>query len=156
MYMCIIDCMLLIKPYFVLLVGLVAVPCKRWNLLITPYTKLAVAFANLSTTKIVRAEAFNDVYVCTKRWPAFLHGPRPQMLRLIVHSLTRTAAPRPPVQAVSEGGLMLITATDMAVLAGNNSEACWTKYGSYPLHRPYCHEQAVRILLACLEANAAR
>lgn len=51
---------------------------------------------------------------------------------------------------------MLVTATDMAVLAGNNSEACWTKYGSYPLHRPYCHEQAIRILLGCLEMNAAR
>ena len=33
---------------------------------------------------------------------------------------------------------------------------CWTKYGSYPLHRPYCHEGAVRILLACLEAHANR
>ena len=36
------------------------------------------------------------------------------------------------------------------------SEACWTKYGVYPLHRGYCHEQAVRILLSCLDTNAAR
>jgi tRNA (guanine26-N2/guanine27-N2)-dimethyltransferase len=33
---------------------------------------------------------------------------------------------------------------------------CWTKYGSYPIHRPYCHEAAVRILLACLESHANR
>lgn len=55
------------------------------------------------------------------------------------------------VQAVAEGGLLLVTATDMAVLCGNNGEACWGKYGSYPLHRPYCHEMALRILLAAIE-----
>ncbi|CAL5223126.1 g5591 [Coccomyxa viridis] len=60
------------------------------------------------------------------------------------------------VQAVSEGGLLLVTATDMAVLCGNNGEACWSKYGCYPLHRPYCHEMALRILLASLEAHANR
>ena len=60
------------------------------------------------------------------------------------------------VQAVSEGGLLMVTATDMAVLCGNSGEVCWTKYGSYPVHRPYCHEGAVRILLACIEQHAAR
>ncbi len=58
------------------------------------------------------------------------------------------------VQAVADGGLLLVTATDMAVLCGNNAEACWGKYGSYPLHKPYCHEQALRILLACIEVGA--
>eukprot|EP00878_Enallax_costatus_P040089 GHUV01046073.1.p1 GENE.GHUV01046073.1~~GHUV01046073.1.p1 ORF type:complete len:436 (+),score=123.03 GHUV01046073.1:390-1697(+) len=60
------------------------------------------------------------------------------------------------VQAVSEGGLLAVTATDMAVLCGNSGEVCWTKYRSYPIHRPYCHEAAVRILLACLESHANR
>ncbi|PRW58454.1 tRNA (guanine(26)-N(2))-dimethyltransferase 2 [Chlorella sorokiniana] len=60
------------------------------------------------------------------------------------------------VQAVSEGGLLLVTATDMAVLCGNNGEACYAKYASYPLHKPYCHEMALRILLASLEQHAAR
>jgi tRNA (guanine26-N2/guanine27-N2)-dimethyltransferase len=60
------------------------------------------------------------------------------------------------VQSVAEGGLLAITATDMAVLCGNSGEVCWTKYGAYPLHRPYCHEGAVRILLACLEGHANR
>jgi hypothetical protein len=35
-------------------------------------------------------------------------------------------------------------------------QVCWTKYGSYPIHRPYCHESAVRILLACIEQHANR
>ena len=43
-----------------------------------------------------------------------------------------------------------------AVLCGNNGEACWAKYGCYPLHRTYCHEMALRILLACIEAHANR
>ena len=60
------------------------------------------------------------------------------------------------VQAVRDGGLLLVTATDMAVLCGNNGEACWSKYGSYPLHRPYCHEQALRILLGCINTHANR
>ncbi|WIA32628.1 hypothetical protein OEZ86_003431 [Tetradesmus obliquus] len=60
------------------------------------------------------------------------------------------------LQAVAEGGLLAVTATDMAVLCGNSGEVCWTKYGSYPIHRPYCHEAAVRILLACLESHANR
>ena len=60
------------------------------------------------------------------------------------------------VQAVSEGGLLLVTATDMAVLCGNNGEACWAKYGSYPLHRSYCHEMALRILLASIEAGSLK
>ena len=60
------------------------------------------------------------------------------------------------VQAVSDGGLLLVTATDMAVLCGNNGEACFAKYGSYPLHKPYCHEMAIRILLAFLHITAAR
>ncbi|KAL6754856.1 putative N2,N2-dimethylguanosine tRNA methyltransferase [Haematococcus lacustris] len=60
------------------------------------------------------------------------------------------------VQSVAEGGLLLVTATDMANLCGNNSVACWSNYGSYPLHRPYCHEQALRILLAAIESHANR
>lgn len=42
------------------------------------------------------------------------------------------------------------------MLCGNNGEACWAKYGSYPLHKPFCHEQALRIVLACIQAHANR
>ncbi|GIL63660.1 hypothetical protein Vafri_17687 [Volvox africanus] len=60
------------------------------------------------------------------------------------------------IQAVSDGGLLMVTATDMANLCGNNPTACWANYGIYPVHRPYCHEMALRIVLACLETHAAR
>jgi len=58
------------------------------------------------------------------------------------------------VQAVEEGGLLCITCTDKAVLCGNNSETCYGKYGSMPLRGPFCHEQALRILLSLTERTA--
>ncbi|KAG2297144.1 hypothetical protein Bca52824_043813 [Brassica carinata] len=33
-----------------------------------------------------------------------------------------------------------------------NSEVCYSKYGSYPLRGKYCHEMALRILLASIES----
>ncbi|KAJ0980151.1 hypothetical protein J5N97_008406 [Dioscorea zingiberensis] len=60
------------------------------------------------------------------------------------------------VQSVADGGLLMCTATDMAVLCGGNGEVCYSKYGSYPLKGKYCHEMALRILLACIESHANR
>ncbi|XP_058824535.1 tRNA (guanine(26)-N(2))-dimethyltransferase [Topomyia yanbarensis] len=60
------------------------------------------------------------------------------------------------VQSIEDGGLLLITATDMAVLAGNTPEACYVKYGSVPLKTKACHEMALRILLRCIETTATR
>lgn len=51
---------------------------------------------------------------------------------------------------------MLVTATDMAILAGNNAESCYAKYGSVPLKTKACHEQGLRILLRCIESHATR
>lgn len=44
----------------------------------------------------------------------------------------------------------------MAILAGNNPESCYAKYGSVPLKTKACHEQALRILLRCIESHATR
>ncbi|TVU47589.1 hypothetical protein EJB05_07195, partial [Eragrostis curvula] len=60
------------------------------------------------------------------------------------------------VQAVADGGLLMCTATDMAVLCGTNGEVCYSKYGSYPVKGKYCHEMALRILLASIESHANR
>ncbi|KAK7271841.1 hypothetical protein RJT34_28068 [Clitoria ternatea] len=60
------------------------------------------------------------------------------------------------VQSVVDGGLLMCTATDMAVLCGGNGEVCYSKYGSYPLRGKYCHEMALRIVLACIESHANR
>uniref|UniRef100_A0A453AP02 tRNA (guanine(26)-N(2))-dimethyltransferase n=1 Tax=Aegilops tauschii subsp. strangulata TaxID=200361 RepID=A0A453AP02_AEGTS len=55
------------------------------------------------------------------------------------------------VQCVADGGILMCSATDMAVLAGGNAEVCFSKYGSYPVRGKYRHEMALRILLACME-----
>jgi len=60
------------------------------------------------------------------------------------------------VQAVADGGLLCVTATDMAVLAGNSPETCHTKYGAVSLKTKSCHEFALRILLKCIESHANR
>ncbi|XP_030638692.1 tRNA (guanine(26)-N(2))-dimethyltransferase [Chanos chanos] len=59
------------------------------------------------------------------------------------------------VQAVSEGGLLCITCTDMAVMAGNSAETCYSKYGSVSIKAKYCHEMALRIILHSLDQRAA-
>ncbi|XP_076941810.1 tRNA (guanine(26)-N(2))-dimethyltransferase 2-like [Bidens hawaiensis] len=60
------------------------------------------------------------------------------------------------VQSIADGGLLMCTATDMAVLCGSNGEVCYSKYGSYPLRGKYCHEMTLRIVLACIESHANR
>ncbi|KDR12969.1 putative N(2),N(2)-dimethylguanosine tRNA methyltransferase, partial [Zootermopsis nevadensis] len=60
------------------------------------------------------------------------------------------------VQCVSDGGVLLVTCTDMAVLAGNCPETCYSKYGAVSLHIKSCHEMALRIVLQCVESHANR
>lgn len=60
------------------------------------------------------------------------------------------------VRAVQDGGLLLVTSTDMAVLCGNTPETCHVKYGAVSLKMKACHEQAIRILLRCIESHANR
>ncbi|KAL7747942.1 RNA methyltransferase tRNA(m5U54)methyltransferase [Sorochytrium milnesiophthora] len=61
------------------------------------------------------------------------------------------------VQAVSDGGLLCITCTDMQVLAGANfTETCFSKYGGMPLKGEFCHEMALRLVLHALQTSAAR
>lgn len=79
------------------------------------------------------------------------------------------------VQAVVDGGLLLVTATDMAVLCGNCPETCRVKYMATSLNIKSCHEmvsntiflvaetiifncyfllKALRILLQTIESHA--
>lgn len=37
-------------------------------------------------------------------------------------------------------GLLCVTCTDMAVMAGNSGETCYSKYGSVSIKSKYCHE----------------
>lgn len=58
------------------------------------------------------------------------------------------------IQAVSDGGLLCVTCTDMTVLSGNFPEVCFAKYGSMPLKAKYLHEMSLRILLHSIETAA--
>lgn len=60
------------------------------------------------------------------------------------------------VQCLKDNGLLLVTATDMAVLAGNSPETCYVKYGAVSLKSKSCHEMALRILLQHIASHAAR
>jgi len=60
------------------------------------------------------------------------------------------------VRALRDGGLLALTATDMAPLCGVHSKACVRKYSGKPLRTEYCHELAVRLLVGCLATMAAK
>lgn len=60
------------------------------------------------------------------------------------------------VRAIRNGGLLALTATDLAPLCGVHSKACIRKYGGKPLRTEYCHELAVRLLAGCLVMMAAK
>lgn len=60
------------------------------------------------------------------------------------------------IRALRSGGLLAVTATDMAPLCGVHPKACIRKYGGSPLHSEYCHEVALRLLVGSLASVAAR
>jgi tRNA (guanine26-N2/guanine27-N2)-dimethyltransferase len=60
------------------------------------------------------------------------------------------------IRALRNGGLLALTATDMAPLCGVHPRACLRKYGGQPLRTEYCHELAVRLLIGCLTMAAAK
>lgn len=60
------------------------------------------------------------------------------------------------IRALRDGGLLALTATDMAPLCGVYPKACIRKYGGKPLRTEYCHELAVRLLAGCLAITAAK
>jgi len=60
------------------------------------------------------------------------------------------------LRALRDGGLLSLTATDMAPLCGVHPKACVRRYGGKPLRTEYCHEQAVRLLLGGLAMTAAK
>eukprot|EP00605_Chrysophyceae_sp_TOSAG23-4_P002644 GSChrysophyteH1.ASY1.ANO1.2920.1 assembled CDS len=67
-----------------------------------------------------------------------------------------TAAPflDSAVQAVSHGGLLNVTCTDMAVLSGNFPEKCFSLYGTVGLKSKFYHEASLRTLLHAVDSAA--
>jgi len=60
------------------------------------------------------------------------------------------------LRALRDGGLIALTATDMAPLCGVYPQVSLRKYGGRSLRTEYCHELAVRLLAGCLASTAAR
>ena len=60
------------------------------------------------------------------------------------------------LRALRNGGIIALTATDMAPLCGVHPRACLRKYGGTPLRTEYCHELAVRLVTGCLTMMAAK
>ncbi|KAI7870600.1 N2,N2-dimethylguanosine tRNA methyltransferase [Spinellus fusiger] len=61
------------------------------------------------------------------------------------------------IQAVSEGGLLCVTCTDLAILTGSmHPETCFGKYGGTPLKGMFPHEMALRLVLQMLQTSAGR
>ncbi|SPO47310.1 related to N2,N2-dimethylguanosine tRNA methyltransferase [Moesziomyces antarcticus] len=61
------------------------------------------------------------------------------------------------VQSVADGGLLCVTCTDLAVLAGHNyPEKCYSQYGGVSVKAEFSHEVALRLVLHTLATSAAR
>lgn len=61
------------------------------------------------------------------------------------------------VQSVRDGGLLLVTCTDLGVLAGNGyPEKCFSQYGGQTFHSDASHESALRLVLHMVASTAAK
>lgn len=70
-----------------------------------------------------------------------------------------TAAPfiDAAINALGDGGLLAVTCTDLAVLAGSNyPEKCFSNYGGTVVNAEYSHEVALRLVLNSIAQAAAR
>lgn len=90
----------------------------------------------------------------------FMYRKRDHRERITIIDLDPYGSPVPfldaAIQSIDNGGLLMITSTDMAVLCGNHGETCYSKYGSYPLKSKFCHEMALRILLHSVQSHASK
>jgi tRNA (guanine26-N2/guanine27-N2)-dimethyltransferase len=60
------------------------------------------------------------------------------------------------IRSLRNGGMLALTATDLAPLCGVFPKAALRKYGGLPLRTEYCHEIAMRLMLGNLATSAAR
>jgi len=60
------------------------------------------------------------------------------------------------IRACRSGGLIGVTATDLAPLCGRNPQSCIRKYDAVPYASPYSKETAARILVGFVARTAAR
>jgi len=79
--------------------------------------------------------------------------------RFDVIDLDPFGSPAPFIEAaiygLKDGGMLCLTATDMAVLCGLYPKVCLRRYGSIPLRVAFCYELAIRIVAGYLAKKAA-
>ncbi len=116
--------------------------------------------AELTRFNIERNELTNRVSVVRKDANTLLGEHAAPRKRFDFIDLDPFGSPAPcldsAVRALRSGGLLALTATDLAPLCGVHPRACIRKYGGKPLRTEYCHELAVRLLMGCLIMTAAR
>ena len=60
------------------------------------------------------------------------------------------------IRGCRRNGILAITATDTAPLAGAHKKKCERRYGSKPIKGPMCHESGLRILMSSLARELAK
>ena len=60
------------------------------------------------------------------------------------------------LHTVTDDGLLCLTFTDMAVLCSRQPQVSFYRYGASPLGKPYCHEQALRMVLYTINSMATK
>ncbi len=60
------------------------------------------------------------------------------------------------IQGCKRGGILAVTATDTAPLAGAHRAKCECRYQARPLRGPMCHEAALRILIGYVARETAK
>lgn len=60
------------------------------------------------------------------------------------------------IRSLRRGGLLALTATDLASLCGVYPRPCFRRYGGFPLRTEYCHELAIRLLTGAVVRSVAK
>jgi len=63
---------------------------------------------------------------------------------------------QPAVQAVRDGGVISVTATDLAALSGKEQATCIRNYASKPMRCGFTHDNALRIMMEKVSRTAAK
>jgi tRNA (guanine26-N2/guanine27-N2)-dimethyltransferase len=124
-------------------------------------TPAAEAVAASSAELGRRADCNGHVYVNEGDACTLMYSRRAPKDRVDVVDLDPygTAAPfvDAAISCIADGGLLAVTCTDLAVLAGSNyPEKCFSNYGGVCVNAEYSHEVALRLVLNSLAQTAAR
>ncbi|MEM2282191.1 MAG: tRNA (guanine(10)-N(2))-dimethyltransferase [Candidatus Hadarchaeales archaeon] len=103
----------------------------------------------------VKLNGLSNVEICGQDANALLHTRKFDLI-----DLDPFGSPAPFLDAacrsLRNGGLLMMTATDLAPLCGKGERACARKYSARPLRTEYCKELGMRILMGFAVRTAAK